>query len=81
MRKLENNLYSQSYLSDDFFGLIDVMDSEITRLMDLDVYVIDYNTGVTKRNGVTLFYLTLYFKSNSNKELKQKDLFTNYKNN
>jgi hypothetical protein len=81
VEKIDSNLYKQNYFCEDFFSLVDIEETETARLMTLDVFVVHYELGVTNEGEVSLFYLTLYFKSISNKELDFNKLFDNYKNN
>ena len=78
MIQVSKSVYRQDFFSVNFFHLIDVQDDESVRPSRLNVEVIDYEISVgLDGDGEMLFFLHLYFKSKSDKELDFFTLFGN----
>lgn len=75
--RLNKEIYRQDYYSKDFFVLLDVEHDEAVRLRRLGVEIIEYEITVGAPNNQLLFYLHLYFKASTEKELRFDELFGN----
>ena len=71
------NVYKQDYVSMDYFGLLDVQDDEVIRLMRMAVEVVFYEISLMMYEKDLLFYLHLYFTPNPNRDVTYKELFGN----
>ena len=56
------NVYKQDYVSMDYFGLLDVQDDEVIRLMRMSVEVVFYEISLMMYEKDLLFYLHLYYE-------------------
>jgi|TARA_R110000751_G_scaffold253536_1_gene353056 hypothetical protein len=77
MVRIDRDTYRQDYYSIDFFTLIDVEHDESVRLKRLGVDIIEYEITIGAFDNELLFYLHLYFKASTEKELRFDELFGN----
>jgi hypothetical protein len=77
MERFGEDIYCQTYYSENFFTLMDVQDDEVIRLMRMSVEVIYYEISLLEEEGTLYFFLHLYFRPNPIRPLSYKELFGN----
>ena len=78
MEKIGEGLYRIDYYTSEYEVVLQVLDHERNRISSLGYLIITYSISLSETNNILVFYLHLYFKSKSDKDLTYKDLFGNY---